>query len=331
MTPMLPDDETLLSKARNCIALEIDALNATSSNLDSSFAKTIAAIAETVSDGRKLVLSGIGKNIPICQKIAATFNSTGVPSIFLDPVQAMHGDLGLCMEGDLAFLFSNQGETEDVLRLIAPLRRMGLKLVAVTGSQKSTLARESDITLLFKAEREACPLGLAPTASTTAALALGDALAMVYLDVRGLTKNDFARYHPAGSLGKALLLRVSEIMRTGEHFACLRDTANVRDALLAITNARCGTIALTDNHERLSGVFSDGDFRRASIRDEYILQRPVRDFMTKNPKTVNADALAVEALRIFEKSKVNALIAVDSKGRPQGLLDGQDLPRLRIL
>jgi len=328
---MLPDEETLLSKARNCFDLEIDALRATSENLNGSFAATIAAIAETVTEGRKLVFSGIGKNIPICQKIAATFNSTGVPSIFLDPVQAMHGDLGLCMEGDLAFLFSNQGETEDVLRLIAPLRRMGLKLVAITGNPQSTLAKEADIVLTYKADKEACPLGLAPTASTTAALALGDALAMVYLDVRGLTKNDFAKYHPAGSLGKALLLRVSEVLRADERFACLPYTVNVRDALLAITNARCGTIALTDADGKLSGVFSDGDFRRASIKDDYILQRPVRDYMTPKPRTIRADALAVEALRVFEKSKVNALIAVDKDGRPVGLLDGQDLPKLRIL
>jgi arabinose-5-phosphate isomerase len=331
MTPMLPDEKTLITKARNCFALEIEALSATSDNLSSSFAKTIGAIAEAVTEGRKLVFSGIGKNIPICQKIAATFNSTGVPSIFLDPVQAMHGDLGLCMESDLAILFSNQGETEDVLRLVAPLRRMGLKLVAVTSNPQSSLAREADIVLAYKADKEACPLGLAPTSSTTAALALGDALAMVYLDIRGLTKNDFAKYHPAGSLGKALLLRVKEIMRTGEHFACIRDNANIRDALLAITNARCGTIALTDEDGKLTGVFSDGDFRRASIKDEYILLRPVKNYMTKNPKTVRADALAVEALRIFEKSKVNALIAVDKNNKPQGLLDGQDLPHLRIL
>lgn len=328
---MLPDHDTLIAKARNCLDMEADAIRTTSASLDESFAKTIQAIADAITDGHKLVFSGIGKNIPICQKLAATFNSTGVPSTFLDPVEAMHGDLGLCMEGDLAFLFSNQGETEDVIRVIAPLRRMGLKLVAITGNRESTLAKESDIILSYKYEKEACPLGLAPTCSTTAALALGDALAMVYLDVRGLSRNDFARYHPAGSLGKALLLRVKEIMRTGERFATISEKANVRDALLAITNARCGTIALTDESGKLAGVFSDGDFRRASIRDEQVLQRTVGDFMTRNPKTIREDALAVEALRIFEKAKVNALIAVDKDGKPMGLLDGQDLPKLRIV
>jgi len=328
---MLPDDNTLLASARRCIALEIDALTGTSDALNETFPQAIRAIADTVAAGHKLVFSGIGKNAPICKKTAATFNSTGVPSIFLDPVEAQHGDLGLCSEGDLAFLYSNQGETEDVLRIIVPLRRMGLKLVAVTGRPQSTLAREADLVLAYKADREACPLGLAPTSSTTAALALGDALAMVYLEVRGLTREDFAKYHPGGSIGKALLLRGGEVLRRGEHFACLPDSVNVRDALLAITNARCGTIALTGDDGKLSGVFSDGDFRRASIRDEYVLQRPVRDFMTKNPKCIRDDALAVEALRIFEKNKVNALIAVDAEGRPVGLLDGQDLPRLRIV
>ncbi|MBN1404762.1 MAG: KpsF/GutQ family sugar-phosphate isomerase [Opitutales bacterium] len=328
---MLPDDATLLAKARNCLEMEADAIRDSAEHLGEGFTHSIHAIANAITGGKKLVFSGIGKNVPICQKLAGTFNSTGVPSIFLDPVQALHGDLGLCQEGDLAFLFSNAGESEDVLRIMTPLRRMGLSLVAITGKPESTLAREADIVLPYRADKEACPLGLAPTCSTTAALAIGDALAMVYLDVRGLTRNDFARYHPAGSLGKALLLRVSEIMRTGENFASAPDTVNVREAVLAISNARCGTIALTDAEGKLSGVFSDGDFRRASIKDEYVLQRPVSGFMTRNPRTISADALAVDALRMFEKVKVNALIAVDKNGRPKGLLDGQDLPRLRIV
>ena len=325
------DEQSLLAKARHCLELEAAALTATAASLDGAFVQVVGAIARTVVSGGKLIFSGMGKNAAICQKLVGTFNSTGVPSTYLDPNQALHGDLGLCCDKDLALLFSNQGETEDMLRLIPILKRLNLRLVAVTRNPASTLARTCDFVLPYKADREACPLNLAPTASTTAALGIGDALAMVYLEVRGLTRDDFAKYHPAGSLGKTLLLRVSEIIRTGEHFASRPDSIDVREALLAITDARCGTIALTDATGRLSGVFSDGDFRRASIRDEYILQRRVGDYMTRNPKTVPTNALAVDALHIFEQSKVNALIAVDDEGRPMGLLDGQDLPRLRIV
>lgn len=325
------NEQDVLTKARQCLELEAAALTATAAALDSAFVRVVEAIGDTVLAGGKLIFSGMGKNIPICQKLVGTFNSTGVPSTFLDPNQALHGDLGLCCDKDLALLFSNNGETEDMLRLIPLLKRLGVRMVALTRNADSALARNSDLSLVYRAEREACPLNLAPTASTTAALGLGDALAMVYLDVRGMTRDDFARFHPAGSLGKTLLLRVSEIMRTGERFACRAETVDVREALLALTEARCGTIALTAPDGSLSGVFSDGDFRRASIRDEYILQRRVCDYMTRKPRTVPADALAVDALRIFEKSKVNALVAVDADGRPMGLLDGQDLPRLRIV
>jgi arabinose-5-phosphate isomerase len=325
------DERTILQMAQKCLKLEADALQATSQSLDSSFVDVIREISETIRRGGKLIFSGIGKNVHICQKLVGTFNSTGAPTIFLDPNQALHGDLGLCREGDLALLFSNQGETEDVLRLLPLVKRMGIKIVAVTGNPNSTLAVSSDLKLSYRVEREACPLNLAPTASTTAAMALGDALAMVHLEVRGLTRDDFARYHPAGSLGKALLLKVAEVMRSGDNFAMQSDGVNVRDALLMLTKARCGTIALTDGKGILSGVFSDGDFRRASIKDEYILQRPVCEYMTRSPKVVREDALAVDALRIFEQSKVNALIVVDTQNRPVGLLDAQDLPRLKIV
>ncbi len=328
---MQVDEQTLLEKARHCLELEAMALKATAESLDGSFVAVIRAIATTVLGGGKLIFSGMGKNTAVCQKLVGTFNSTGVPATFLDPNQALHGDLGLCCDKDLALLFSNQGETEDMLRLIPLLKRLGVRMAAITRNASSTLARECDLSLTYRADREACPLNLAPTASTTAAMGIGDALAMVYLDMRGLTREDFARYHPAGSLGKTLLLRVSEVMRTGERFACRHESINIRDALLALTDARCGTIALTGDEGTLSGVFSDGDFRRASIRDEYILQRRVADYMTRNPLTVRADALAVDALHIFERSKVNALIAVDQNNKPVGLLDGQDLPKLRIV
>lgn len=328
---MQADASKILSRARECLQLEANAILTTSERLNDSFIQVLDVVRESIEAGGKLILTGVGKNTPIAQKLVSTFNSTGVPACFLDPNQALHGDLGLCRDIDLCFLFSNSGETEDLLRLIPLLRRLGLKTVAVTRHGPSTLAENCDYTLAYHAEREACPHNLAPTASTTAALALGDALAMVCMELRGFGREDFARYHPAGSLGKALLLTVRDIMRKGDRFACLPASTTVRDALIAMTHSKCGTIALTTEDGKLAGVFSDGDFRRASLKDEFILQRPVADIMTRNPKTVNAAALAVEALKLFERSSVNDLVALDEELKPVGLVDGQDLPKLRII
>lgn len=328
---MRADPATILTKARECLHLEASAIQATAEHLGESFLSVLEAISESIANGGKLILTGVGKNTPIAQKLVSTFNSTGVPACFLDPNQALHGDLGLCCDKDLCFLFSNSGETEEILRLIPIIHRLGLKTVAVTRHGPSTLAANCNLSLTYHADKEACPHNLAPTASTTAALALGDALAMVCMELRNFGRDDFARYHPAGSLGKVLLLIIQDIMRTGDRFACLPATATVRDALIAMTHSKCGTIALTTPEGHLAGVFSDGDFRRASLKDEFILQRPVADMMTRNPRTVQASALAVEALKIFERSSVNDLVALDEQNRPVGLVDGQDLPKLRIL
>ncbi|MGC9450564.1 MAG: KpsF/GutQ family sugar-phosphate isomerase [Oceanipulchritudo sp.] len=324
--------DQMLASARKCIAVEQSALGATADKLDHSFCGILLLIEETILNGRKLVFTGVGKNVPICLKLAGTFNSTGVPAAFLDPNQALHGDLGLCLQGDLCLVFSNSGETEDLLRLIPSLKRLGLTTVAVTAVPESSLARFCDHVLPYHYEQEACPLNLAPTASTTAALAIGDALAMVYLEMRGFSREDFARYHPAGSLGKALLLTVDEIMRTGNRFAKAPDTVTIQDALLAITEARCGSIALYDPQSMaLSGVFSDGDFRRAALKQSDILSLPVADFMTHDPKKVRSGVMAVEALQIFESTAIDDLIVVDTGNHPIGLIDGQDMPRLRII
>lgn len=329
---MTLSSEKILSSARNCLRLEQAAIEATSAKLDESFVRTIHMIENTILDGNKLVFTGVGKNVPICLKLAGTFNSTGVPTTFLDPNQALHGDLGLCQKGDLCVLFSNSGETEDLLRLLPSLKRLGLQTIAVTAVADSSLSKFSDHLLLYHYEQEACPLNLAPTASTTAALAIGDALAMVYLEIRGFSKRDFARYHPAGSLGKALLLKVDEIMRTGDRFASAADTITVQEAILSITKARCGSIALVDaDSGALTGVFSDGDFRRAALADKDILSKPVAEHMTRNPKTIQAGSLAGAALRIFEAVSIDDLVVVDEAGKPLGLIDGQDMPKLRIV
>jgi arabinose-5-phosphate isomerase len=329
---MTLSSEKILASARNCLRLEQAAIEATLAQLDDSFVTAIHLIESAILDENKLVFTGVGKNVPICMKLAGTFNSTGVPAAFLDPNQALHGDLGLCRKGDVCLLISNSGETEDLIRLLPSLKRLGLRTIAITAVADSSLSGYCDHVLLYHYNQEACPLNLAPTASTTAALAIGDALAMVYLEMRGFSKEDFARYHPAGSLGKALLLTVDEIMRTGERFATRKDFVNVQEALLAITQARCGSIALCDEASgRLTGVFSDGDFRRAALKTPDILNQPVCNFMTRAPKTVPAGSLAVAALRIFEAYSIDDLVVVDPEGRPIGLIDGQDMPRLRII
>jgi arabinose-5-phosphate isomerase len=326
------DPKSSLARARACIRIEREALDETARGLGREFVDTARAVEEAVASGKKLIFSGVGKSAHIAQKVAATFNSTGVSSCFLDSTQALHGDLGLCDEGDLAILLSNSGQTEEILRLIPLLKRFGLKIVAFTAGSDSDLAANADHLLLYRVPREACPLKLAPTASTTAALALGDALAMTLLEARGFTRDDFAKYHPGGSLGRGLLLKASDIMRTGERLAAARDTVTVQDAVMAMTRAKTGCIALVAARTgRLTGVFTDGDFRRCALRESDFLGKPVARFMTRSPKTIRDDALGVDALRLFEAHKIDDVIVVDARGRPVGLIDGQDLPRFKIV
>jgi arabinose-5-phosphate isomerase len=324
--------KTVLSRARACIRIENSALVATARGLDREFVATARAVDVASAAGRKLIFTGVGKNAPIAQKIAATFNSTGVSSYFLDATQALHGDLGLVDEGDLVFLLSNSGQSEEILRLVPVLKRFGARIVAFTGHPASDLARHAELRLLYRVPREACPLKLAPTASTTAALALGDALAMVLLEARGFTRDDFARYHPAGNLGRVLLLRVRDIMRTGDRLPTAPDHVTTQDAILAMTRAKSGSIALVDRKSgRLTGILTDGDFRRSALTGPGFLQQPVSRFMTRRPKVIAETALGVDAVRLFEAHKIDDLIVIDARGRPVGLIDGQDLPKFRIV
>lgn len=324
--------KTVLARARACIRIENAALAETARSLGGEFVATARAVEAVTGAGGKLIFSGVGKNASIAQKIAGTFNSTGVSSCFLDATQALHGDLGLVDEGDLAFLLSNSGQSEEILRLVPMLKRFGVRIVAFTGTPASDLARNADLKLLYRVPREACPLKLAPTASTTAALALGDALAMVLLEVRGLTRDDFARYHPAGNLGRVLLLRVKDIMRTGNRLPVAAESVSTQDAILAMTRAKSGSIALVEPRSgRLTGILTDGDFRRSALSGPGFLSKPVSTFMTRNPKTIAEDALGVDALRLFEAHKIDDLIVVNLRGKPVGLIDSQDLPKLKIV
>lgn len=322
---------SVLAHARACIRIESDALEATAKHLDDRFLAVVQEVTATLQRGGKLIFSGVGKSAHIAQKLVGTFNSTGVSSCFLDATQALHGDLGLCDRGDLAFLLSNSGQTQEVLRLLPLLKRFDLPVVGFTCNAESELAKGADLLLLYSVPKEACPLSLAPTASTTAALALGDALAMVLLESRGFTRDDFARLHPAGNIGTQLLVKVRDIMRTGERLPVLPDTSLIRDALLSMTAAKSGSIALTAADGTLAGIMTDGDLRRNIVSTPDFLSQPVAKYMTRAPKVVQADALAVEAVRMFDRYKIDDLIAVDADRRPVGLVDVQDLPKMKLL
>lgn len=326
------EQSSLLARGRECILTEARALEATAAALDATFVEVVHALEATLQAGRKLIVGGVGKSGHIAEKLVGTFNSIGAPACSLDPVDALHGDLGLCAEGDCALLLSNSGTTEELLRLVPLLRRFGVRTIALTSHGESPLARACDLALVYRVPAEACPLRLAPTASTTAALATGDALAMVLLEQRGFTRDDFARLHPAGNLGRTLLLRVSDVMRTGDRFPVQPDTCTVQDAIVAMTRAKAGCIALVDPADgRLSGVFTDGDFRRCALTGPDFLSQRISTFMTRQPRAIRADALAVDAVRLFETARIDDLLAIDAEGRPVGVVDGQDLPQFRVV
>jgi arabinose-5-phosphate isomerase len=329
---MAINPKSALARARACLRIENEALTQTARGLGAELVDTARAVEATIGAGRKLIFTGIGKSAHIAQKLVGTFNSTGASSCFLDATQALHGDLGLCAAGDLAIVLSNSGQTEEVLRLIPILKRFEVRIVAFTSHADSDLARNADHRLIYRVPREACPLELAPTASTTAALALGDALAMVLLEARGLTRDDFARYHPAGNLGRLLLLRVKDIMRTGDRLPVRPDNSTTQETILAMTKAKSGSIALVHPKTgKLTGILTDGDFRRSALSGPDFLSQPVATFMTRTPKVIREDALAVDALRLFEAHRIDDLIVVNARGRPVGLIDGQDLPKLKIV
>ena len=324
--------ETMLARAHEVIDIEIAGLKQANARLDGTFCEIAEAVLETLNRGGKIVVTGIGKNIHIGEKLAATMASTGTTSMMLNPVQAMHGDLGMVTERDIVLAISYSGESDEVIRLIPSLRRLGVKIIGMTGKADSSLAKNSDWTYLIDCGREACPFNMAPTTSTTATLALGDALAMVLLEARGFKKENFALLHPAGAIGRALLFRVKDIMRTGERLVALPPAATVRDAVVAMTGAKSGCACVTDSDGRLLGIFTDGDLRRLLTADAAsAMARPLPEVMVANPISVGLGALAVEVLNIFENHKVDDLPVVDGEGRLVGTIDIQDLPRMKIL
>lgn len=316
-----------ISAARQVIRIERDALTNLLSRIDSRFEKACELILK--SRGR-VVLMGMGKPGFIAQKISATLSSTGTPSLFLHPAEALHGDLGRVMKEDVVVAFSNSGQTEEIIKLLPMIKKIGAKLISFTGNVHSALARHSDVVLNVSVKKEACPLNLAPTASTTAMLALGDALALALLEKKGFRTEDFAFYHPGGNIGKKLLLRVGGIMRTGRSNPIVPVTMKVKEVLYRITRSRAGSATITDAKGRLAGIFTDGDLRRHLRSGENLLERPVSEVMTKKPISIAEDKLAVEALGILRSKKIDEVPVVDRRKRPVGLLDVQDLLKAGI-
>lgn len=326
-----PQLQAHVAKGRRVIELEATALRAVQRNLDEQFGHAVEAMSEVIHAGRKIIVTGIGKSGTIGAKIASTLSSTGASAVVLDAVNATHGDLGMVSNGDLVIILSYSGETEEIARLIPSLKRLGTRIVALTGNAKSSLAREADIHVHVPVPREACPLNLAPTSSSTAMLAVGDALAMVLLEARGFKKEDFATFHPGGTLGRNLLLKVEEIMRKREQMAILPGHATVNEALNLISRKRAGAVAVTDKKGKLQGIYTHGDFTRGYQKDVNIGKARLADVMTPNPITVRVDKLAVEVLNIFESHRIGDLIVVDRGRHPVGLVDAQDLAKVKLV
>jgi arabinose-5-phosphate isomerase len=320
-----------IREARRVFDVELAAVRTVKASLDAHFDQAVESLVRTLERRGKIVVVGIGKSGAIGRKIAATLTSTGSTSVVLDSVDALHGDLGIVADGDAILALSYSGESEELLNLLPALKRFAVTIISLTGGLTSSLARRSDIVLNVRVTREACPFNLAPTASTTAMLVMGDALAMAVLRARGFKQSDFARFHPSGAIGRAMLMRVGDIMRSGGRNAVARETLSVKDALLVMTRAKSGSLAVVNAGGRLVGVFTDGDFRRRSSTDEQLLSRPLREVMTRNPVCIRDEALAVEALKIFDQRHIDDLIVVNGRREPVGLVDSQDLPKLKLM
>ena len=321
-----------MSIAQRVIDIEVAALQRTRDRLDGAFDEAVERLRGALDAGGKIIVTGVGKSFHIGQKIAATFTSTGAPANVLHPSEAMHGDLGLVQAGDMVLALSYSGESDELINLLPMLKRTGAGIIALTGGPDSMLAKHSDLVLDGSVEREACPLNLVPTASTTVALAIGDALAIALLEARGLGRDDYARLHPGGAIGRSLLLTVDDIMRTGERLAIVHPGAAVRDALIVMTKAQAGAVVVVDSDRRVLGLLTDGDLRRylaGGAMDFHT--RPVEDLMTRHPCSICSGRLAADALVIFQQHRFDDLVVVDPEDRLAGMIDLQDLPKFKIL
>lgn len=330
MSNPLLDATSLIRSAQAVIATEVQAIEALHARIDASFLRVCQLLFECPG---RVIVTGMGKSGHIARKIAATLASTGTPAFFVHPGEASHGDLGMITQKDVVLALSNSGETDELLTILPQIKRQGIPLIAMSGNSDSSLARLADVHLDTSVPAEACPLGLAPTSSTTVALVMGDALAIALLEARGFTNEDFARSHPAGSLGRQLLLKISDVMHVGAQIPAVGPDIKLTEALVEMTRKGLGMTAIIDPvDQRLLGVFTDGDLRRAVDDDDIDLRAtPVTSLMTRRPKTITADKLAVEAAQLMEAHKIHALLVVDADNRIVGALNIHDLLRARVV
>ena len=323
--------EQILKRAYEVFDTEIEGINAVRAKLSESFAELVQRCSDTIDRGGKLVITGVGKSGYIGKKMAATLSSVGNPSVFMHPVEARHGDLGLLQKDDLLIAISYRGETEELLAVLPPAKRLGVPLIAIAANKESSLGKMSDFTFEMPVPREACPFNLAPTTSTTALLVLGDALAMVLLDQRGFTKSDYGRRHPGGAIGRMVTMSARDVMRKPENSALVKADAIVRETLYEMSRARSGAAIVVDDDNRLLGIFTDGDFRRRAADDDDVLKRKMSEVMTVNPVTVKADSMVAEVVKIVESRRIDDLVVIDNDGKVAGFIDIQDLPGLKIM
>ncbi|MGZ8272153.1 MAG: KpsF/GutQ family sugar-phosphate isomerase [Methylophilus sp.] len=320
--------EGSLSLARKVLLLEANEISALAQRLDAEFEKAVDLILICLG---RVVVCGMGKSGNFGRKIAATLASTGTPAFFMHPAEASHGDLGMITGEDVVITLSNSGESDEIIAILPPIKRLGAKIISITGSDDSTLARESLVHLSAKVSQEACPLGLSPTASTTAALALGDALALCVLNLREFTAEDFARSHPGGSLGRKLLTRIRDIMRTGEAIPSVRDNTMLTEALTEITAKGLGFTAIVNAQNQVVGIFTDGDLRRAFINHASPNTTKVNEVMMASPKTAHMEQMAVEAVESMEKYKINGLLVVNNHNELVGAFNMHDLLKAKVV
>lgn len=321
------EKNALLAKARGVVDIEIQALEDLKSQMDDHFVRAIELIE--ACSGR-VIVTGMGKSGLIGKKIAATLSSTGTPSYFLHPAEGSHGDLGTLMKQDIVIAISNSGESPEILGILPLLKRFGVPLIAMTGKLNSTLAQQSDVVLNIAVRQEACPLGLAPTASTTATLALGDTLAVVLLERRGFSEEDFAMFHPAGSLGKRLLLKVKDVMHSGSALPLVSLDTPFLDALMEVSLKKLGMAIVVDANEKMQGILTDGDVRRALTKFENPREIAISEVMTRAPKQIETEDLAVSALRIMEEHKITVLVSCSADGLPIGAVHMHDILKTGI-